>query len=147
MIANAGADPAGWSVFNTLRQSLANLDLMLAQRNEILETMRTAPSAVKNDIVAMYLGLPRSDGNVDARFPILTQSLPGQVDDGLGLSRVLAEHLAERAKGIAAQFPKKKAPPAARADLGPWEKVFPDMTEYYAMLDTVKGVAGTTAGN
>src|SRR6185437_8872524 len=145
MVRNAGSDPAGWTVFNTLRQSISNIDLILGQRNEILEEMRTAPPQARNDMVALYLGRPRADGNVDARYPELMKGLPAQVDDVLGFSKVLVEHLAERARSIAKEN-KMKGQLLQRADLPPWEKagLFPDMAESYAMLSTVKGTAAAT---
>lgn len=138
--ATAGEDPVAWMIFQMLRSIIATLDNMLAQRNEVLEEMRTLPPDRRLDAVALYLGIPRADGNTDGRHVEIMKELPRVVDDALGFSRVLAEHMAERATTVASQF-GKKAPKVRPADFSRADAlgVFPEMQEFRDELARVRG--------
>jgi hypothetical protein len=138
--ATAGDDPAAWMIFQMLRSILSTLDQMLAQRNAVLEEMRTLPPARRLDAVALYLGTPRADGNTDGRHVEIMKELLRVVDDALGFSRVLAEHIAERATKSANQF-GRKAPKVRPADFSRADAlgVFPDMKEFRDELARIRG--------
>jgi len=69
------------------------------------------------------------------------KALPRGVDDALGFSRVLIEHISERATKVAGQF-GKRAPKVRPADFSRADAlgVFPDMKEFRDEVARIRGV-------
>lgn len=137
---NTGNDPAAWLIFQTLREILATVKTVIIQRNQVIEEMRALPDDQSFKVVAMCIGLPLAGGYIDGRYAELMKHLPRVVDDVLGFSRVLVEHLSERAEKIARQF-GKKAPKIRSVDfrVGDQLAVFPDMTEFREEVARIRG--------
>ena len=130
---------AALSLVSLLDQSIANVSLILHQRNEILNEFRTNADGGRN-VAQMFLGLPRDDGNTDARYPITVQAVKTQVDDAIVFSGEIAKELLSYALKVAERYGNEH-PEIFKIDRRKLDQlgVKPDMAEYEELLQRIRG--------
>ncbi len=116
---------------NTLIRSMDSLNLTITQRNELINTWKTSPEVLGNNLIRFYLGLPDPAGHVDRSFPDSIEGICSLTDDCIQFSKMLCDDLSEHGerlnKRLGKDVPKINKPEWANAvDLG----LMPDPKNY-----------------
>lgn len=131
---DVSADPRILSAFLLLSQALSNLNESLAQRNDLIEAIRSMPNRTDEMTAHFYFGLPVS-GQTDRRYADVMAGISAYTDDALAFSVQLAKWLVERANIVAREI-GKQAPHVSRIDFTDLEGsgLLPDPKEHADLL-------------
>lgn len=103
------------SLTTTLGQTIHNLRLSMAMRNNLIETHMASKEEIKAED---YFGLP-TQGKINEMYPSLVRAIYKQTDEGIFFSHLLCQDLIEHGKSVVEQFEKnfkKGAPKINGAD-------------------------------
>jgi len=138
MFGRMNAEPAMLSLYQLIAQASANTIDMIEQRNAIINDIRKDKNFSPEDVVHLYLGLRRSDGNIDHRHPHLVQGIKVQVNDVIVFGCALAEKLALYSEKTCEKY-GEKSPEPLKPDFAKLDDLdlYPALAEYTEILSHI----------
>ena len=98
VFSKTGATGRPLSLASSLSSSLANLNVAIARRNELIEDFKRDRLPQGANIVSMYLGLPYEGGHVNQEYGDIVSGIASYTDDAIFFSHLLCQDL--RAHGL-----------------------------------------------
>jgi hypothetical protein len=125
-----------------LAQAINNTHEMMIQRNALIDEFRRLGPGRSNEVLQLYLGLPRPDGPADDRYPSLINGLLVVINDVILFGKELAERLQGHARAAKRNY-GRGAPKVGEVNFSKLDRLglLPDRKEYEAVLTALRGEA------
>ncbi len=91
----------------TLVQAINHFNTAIADRNALIEEIRTSRPHNDQKLAQFYFGLPDAQGNIDDRYGSAINALSRYIDDCLFFSKTIADDLASHGRELQDQFKHK----------------------------------------
>ncbi len=110
---SAGA--RAYTLTNTLIRTIKSLNQSIVRRNELIDTWKTSPEPLGNNLARFYFGFPDPHGHVDHSYPDSIEAICSLTDDCIFFSQLLCAHLVDNGERLK-KLLGKRAPNVNRPD-------------------------------
>ncbi len=89
-----------YTLTNTLIRTIKSLNQSIVRRNELIDTWKTSPETLGNNLARFYFGFPDPHGHVDQRYPESINAICSLTDDCIFFSQLLCTDLVDNGERL-----------------------------------------------